>query len=716
MSATQPALRGDCPHGRNAWWRLGPLVLLCLAGACSDSGAAPAETAHDAGDAQGDVGPDPADAADVPDIADTGDDGPDTPDRPDAAADTDAADGDADVPDADPGPPALPQPVTLALDEAEVTGGTRRQECVHLHPGGTLHWTLTDQTPTATAGVDLRASSWRGEARAAVVQDTQVHLHHVWGQDRTVSLVQARPTPAAGYGVEYDPPRATFAVGPDMAFSLTAAGELDVCGVSLVPPDLALADPITPPATDDTPDTTIQLAPCGDECDDGAAISAAIAQAEGPVTVRLDAGRFRLRTPVFLRRNDVALVGAGPDTVLFFDPASARNWGAAVEIEGPRPTGATPLDNETPEGDHLLAVDTTVLSDARFAYVTAEDHGEVPMLCLGGRDVERQFRHHRFLSQVLATTPDSLALQRALPYPLPLAANPTVAAAALLEGVSVRSLAIEGACPQAAAIPEHTQRAAECDNPHLLGISAVRIRWAYRAEVRDVQARYFGRFGVDTTDSLEARVVGGLTTLPADYGGGGAGYGVHAIGASRTLVFGHTVRQARHAVVADFGSTETQIVGCEFSICTLAAIDVHGEASYDTLALGNAISRSNGSVIVGGGGREVHCNDGPRHTFIGNRLQTGGIINVQMTDYSRHVSFHHNTISDSGYSLVVSAGSADILLERNALVEARAGHILATDAVHGTDRIHVRDNHLDGDPSRWVSAEEGIGVVVEDSQ
>ena len=644
---------------------------------------------------------------DIPDTAQHMDVTADAPDgMGDATAPGDAADAVHDVPDAaDDGPEPLGAAVDLPLEQAVIEGGDRRGACVHLHPGGTVTWTAPVD---AAAGLNLNAASWRGDGRNVVVNGVRGRLHHLWGQLRKVALTQERPPPDAGYGIDYAPRRERLSLAAGGSVTVAADGELDICAAALVPPDAAVPDPLTAPAAAALPEQVVDVPPCGEDCDDGAAISAAIAEADGPVTVRLE-GSYRLRTPVAIRRGDIALVGPAG---LTFDPAAQRNWGAAIEITGPGTGPAIPLTQGVLSGDHTLLVDPAEvgLDGARFVFVQSDDHGEVPALCVGGRDVERQFRHHNFLSEATAAD-GTVGLERALPYDLPLSANPTVAAVALLEHVSVRDLTLIAHCPEAADIPAHTQSAAQCANPYILGVSAIRAQWAWRPEVRDVHAHHFGRFGVDTTQTLEAQVIGGGMTLPADYGGGGAGYGVHAIRASRTLVFGYDVVQARHAVVADFGSTETQIVASTLSICTLSAIDVHGEASYDTLALGNRISRSNGSIIVGGGGREVHCNDGPRHYFVGNEMRTGGLVNAFLTDYSSQVFFHHNTIVDSGYSLIVSAGTQDVVLERNALVDARAGHVLATDALQGTDRITLRDNLLDGDPARWVTAEDGITVA-----
>lgn len=636
----------------------------------------------------------PTDVDDVPAI-----DIRDTPSAEDAERDLAA-----DAPPQDVGPAPLSQSVALQLTDAD-TNGVRVGDCVHLHPGSYLSWRVDDRR---SVGLDLEASSWRGEAARAVVGETHVGLHRIWSQRRWVAAVSSQPSAQAGYGAQYVPLRQPLTVAGDRPLRFVAGAEMDVCGARLTPPQAPIPDPMTPPQASALPEQTISMSPCGPDCDDGAAISTRIAEAEGPTTIRLAPGTFQLRSPLRIRRANVAVVGAGPDeTVLRYDPATDNNWGAAVEVHGPSPGPELALAGVN-EGQHTLVPDGAWTGE-RFAYIQADDYGEVPDWCRGGRDVERQFRHHNFLTELTAS-PTGLTSSRAFPYDLPEEANPRIAPIELLEGVAVRDLSIEGNCPEAADVPEHTQDAAECSNPHVRSVSGIRLVRAFRPEVRNVQVRYVGRFGVDATHTLEARVVGGGVALPADYGSGGAGYGVHTIRASRTLVFGYEVNQARHGVVVDFGSTETQIIASVMTTCTLAAIDVHGEASYDTVAIGNVVARSNGAVVVGGGGREVHCNDGPRHHFIGNEFRTAPVGNVWITDYSQHVSLRENTIEDSGYSVIVAAGSTDVTLTRNALRDATLGHILGIDAAQGTDRIRLIDNAFDGDPARWVEAEDGITI------
>ena len=678
------------------------VLAVSLAGCGGNDNAVPApDSGADMGQDQG------LDTTGVMDLSPEADVPPEPDATPDLPRDSERDPGiDAGL-DAEPDTaPPIAQSIDLEIADASLDGGVLRDGCAWLAPGGSLTWV---HDVGGVAGLDVEASTWRGEGATAAVNGDPVRLHHVWGQLRTVSVTAAEAPPEAGYGVDYAPRRALVT---ENRVELVAGGFVTVCRAALVPPSSPVADPLLPPASVPLPDTVVAVAPCGDDCDDGAAVTAVIANLDGPATVRFSGGTYHLRSPILVGRDDVALVGEGEETILRWDPTSPRDWGAAIEIRGGGAGAYEPLSRDVVPGDTALSVDGE-FEAGQIVHLVADDHGEVPELCRGGRDVERVFRHHDFLARVVDVSPGGVVIDRPVPYPLPLSAQPRLALANLVRGVAVRDLTLVANCPEADELPPGSFGAAACANERVLQTSAVLTGWADAPEIRAVRARHFGRFGVHVERSLEARVVGGGMTKPSDYGGGGAGYGVHAIRASRTLVYGYEVVQGRHAVVIDFGSTESQVVASTLTDCSSYAVDIHGEASYDTLVLANTIERSNGSVTVGGGGRQVHCNDGPRHHFVGNSMRTGGFFNVVVTDYSSEVYLHHNTIDDSGYSMRIDSGSTDTYLERNALRNARAGHILAAGVAQGTNRIRLKDNVLDGAEEDWVTADPGIEVIYE---
>ena len=126
-------------------------------------------------------------------------------------------------------------------------------------------------------------------------------------------------------------------------------------------------------------------------------------------------------------------------------------------------------------------------------------------------------------------------------------------------------------------------RIVECENPEVLDDGAVLSLYVDSGTFEDVSAQGFGKFTIEIRDSLENRVTDCSMEHPSAYGGGGQGYGVHLIGAVE-LVYRQRVSTARHGVVVDFGSSDSQILDGDFSNMEQALLDVHGEASRDTLS------------------------------------------------------------------------------------------------------------------------------------
>jgi len=249
---------------------------------------------------------------------------------------------------------------------------------------------------------------------------------------------------------------------------------------------------------------------------------------------------------------------------------------------------------------------------------------------------------------------------------------------------------ILAACPEAL---ESELRDAVCLNAEVMDDGGVLSRYTDGAEIIDVSAQAFGKFTIEVRDSLENRVVDCAMDHPAAYGGGGQGYGVHLIGASRTVVDGQAVHTARHGVVVDFGSSDSQVLDGVFSKMNQALIDVHGEASRDTLIRGNDLRDSNLGVIVGGGGRSVHCNDGPRHHVLENRVSDCSIAGVSVSDYTRTVFIRSNLLTDSSTHVIATFGAHDIQVERNVL--ARAGITPVTVALDDSRDVRVIRNRFE---------------------
>jgi len=147
---------------------------------------------------------------------------------------------------------------------------------------------------------------------------------------------------------------------------------------------------------------------------------------------------------------------------------------------------------------------------------------------------------------------------------------------------------------------------------------------------------------------------------------------------------------ARHGVVVDFGSSDSQIIDGVFSEMDQALLDVHGEASRDTLIKGNTLQSGRIGVIVGGGGRAVHCNDGPRHHVIHNRFSDLSTAGVSVSDYTPETFVRSNRFMDNSTHLLVTFGARDVLFEQNQVGVAAVTPI--TVALDDSAGVYVLNN------------------------
>lgn len=587
------------------------------------------------------------------------------------------------VPDAAPRDPVATRALPLA--EAVVEGPhTALEGEVLLDPGGSLRWVVDDPGQLAEApGLDLvvAAELWRVEDGAFEVEWNGARAAVEVRGDADGAPARARvpyaawAAPVFGPGALPPPVElATDGAGPWSLVLRATGGSVRVRGVWLVDPLGALPEARPAPGRPEAV-TVLEPLPCAVddvECDDGARLSAAIADAPpGPVTVRLQAGVYTLRTTLRVARDDVWVEGAGDEsaaagTVLRWDPTgrgpairfggAGLDNGAAAAVEGPI---------EGASRRYRVAVGEEWAPE--WLWVTADDFGEVPPVCVEGRDVERYARHIGRMVRVLGIERDDagavVEVDRPLNLDIPAEASPRLVPARVTRGGGVTSLHLEGNCPEALAISNFTEAA--CSNPGVIDDDGLMFDWAAEARAEAVSAQGLGKFSIMVQRSVEVRVVGCSMHHPAAYGGGGQGYGVHLIRTGRTVVRGERVEVARHGVVVDFGSTDAQVLDGYFRTMNQALIDVHGEASYDTLIRGNDLADASLGVIVGGGGRETHCNDGPRHHVEHNVIDDAGLAAVSVSDYTGQVWVRSNRLEGSATGLTVAFGAHDVLAEHN---------------------------------------------------
>ncbi len=610
--------------------------------------------ATDASDASEDAGPDAA-----------SDMGPPAPD-----AGPPAPDMGPPVPDA--GPPAPPLDLPFAAAVADGPHDRLGDDAALLDPGASLDWDVALPPELAAGGafvVALDARVWRAE-------DGHVDLE--WGGetfparlrgdgDRGWTLAVAPPDAPRPVGLDGPPPAVRLPAGAGRLRVVARGGTVELGAARLLDP--RDVPPANAPAAPPPPAGAVDVAPCGEPgCDDAPALAARIADAPpGPLTLRLAAGRFTLRTPLVIRRDDVRLEGAAEGTEVAWVPAAGGDQSAVI-FAGRGPSGpAVALPGDVAAGARRFTVQAP--ADWRPAWVrfVADDFGDVPAQCAEGRDVERFFRHLSQPARVLAVTPHEggveVVLDRPVNLDVPAAARPRLEPLTLLRGATVERVRFVADCAAAEAGPRI--RAADCATPEVADDDALVFRWTDGAWANDVTARYFGRFSVYVDHALETRVAGYAMSWPSNYGEGGRGYGVHTVTAARTIVRAPRIAHARHAVVVDFGSSDTQVLDGEMTDTTLAIVDIHGESSRDTWVRGNTLARGQVGVIVGGGGTEVHCNDGPRHHLDDNRVTATGGAAVAIMNATRDVFLEGNDLDEGLTLLLLALGTGDVDARHN---------------------------------------------------
>ena len=572
---------------------------------------------------------------------------------------------------------------------------------VLLDKGAQVRWNLIDiELPEETqVTLSLQAQVWRYEDGLVLVRARQFERAGVvWGDGRArLSALTTRYDDwreTESYGAGALPPRLVWGREPPLDFI-----EIESERGGLIVGDLTLHEINARPeeSTDLVPPAThgIEYASClptelEEECDDGARLTGVIANApEGALRVTLVSPHYQARTPVIISRSDVELVGRTepstsmePETtdippVWLWSPrvGSGQTWPFIIRGLGPTQSPKQ-ITHALTSGQRRVTVAELSADwvDGNPAWVRlgADDFGEVPPVCLEGRDVERYHRHQRQLFRVLEVIANeethTLVLDRSINMDIPLAARPTLTPMQMSTGVTLSDLKLEADCPEAFNVSTFTQ--ARCRNPEVVDDGGILSHYTDGANLTRISARGFGKFTLELRESLLNQVTDCEMRDPSAYGSGGQGYGVHLIGASRSLILGSYVRHARHGVVVDFGSSDSQIIDGVFSEMNQALIDVHGEASRDTLIRGNQLTGSALGVIVGGGGRAVHCNDGPRHHVIDNQISQCG-IGVSISDYTEDVGVRSNSFTENGSHIVGTFGARGIMVERNQFTAAQ---------------------------------------------
>ena len=601
---------------------------------------------------------------------------------------------------------AVPMPPTdmtaryllLSVTEAELAGEYTwlDNQRILLDAGATVSWEIDSSVIPLEAIITLmvRGQVWRFEdGEISVKLNEQERLSQVWGDGRFDFHVARVPyqewdLESRAYRTE-DRERLFGNSAPPPVFSWSITSPITELTLRSRGGGLVLSEVLIrgaqavdlEPSLDEQEEENelevevIPYSSCSSEpsCDDGTSLQRVIDEASpGPLVIELLSQHYQATNPVVIRRPQVEIKGRGEPTTWRWSPQVGIGQSWAFQFRGGGVGGSNLIISEAVSaGQRRVRVAGEVSSASEWVRLSADDFGEVPPVCINGRDVERQQRHQRQLFRVLEINVEAdstlLTLDRAINLDLPLEARPALSFVELLTDVQLTNIHLQADCPESIT---NGYRQASCANPEVIDDGGVLGLFTSGLKLTDLSATGFGKFTYEIRDSLESVVSDCQMSYPSAYGSGGQGYGVHLIGASRTMIIDLEVERARHGVVIDFGSSDSQVLGGRFSHMNQALLDVHGEASRDTLIRGVILAESSLGVIIGGGGRTVHCNDGLRHHVQLSQISECG-IGISVSDYTEFGFIRSNTLSENGTHLAAVFGARHIIAERNDFGEAQ---------------------------------------------
>ena len=581
----------------------------------------------------------------------------------------DAEPPDAASPDAAPPPPFI-APIDLPLDTG-VLGGTGPNATVdgtlRLFPGAEIALSLPPLPPDVPADghtpvvLQILASVWRVEDGEIVVNGVPALFQ---GDADAKWLTVSEPwTVAANTPHRFD----LQALAADGSVRITVPHGVLALGAARLadPRDVTPVAPAPPPVVENA---VVSVVACNvPGCDDTPAIRNAVilaGSAPGGGMVGLPSPRYTLHSPLIIDGDHIHLAGV-PGTTLFWDPqAPYTGEQSALTFTGGGISGPdVPLGQDYVAGTVMLPAGA-LPPDTTYIELTADDFGDIPAACLHGRDVEHFSRHHTHMARVLSwPDPQHILIDRPLSEDWPLAANPRMHPVRLLTGAHASELTLVANCPYAL---DHTTVApVDCDNPEVVDDNGVVVRWTYGAQVEHITTRGFGKFSVLVEQALESHLADNAMDHPSAYGDGGRGYGVHMVRASRSIVRREHIDTCRHGAVVAFGASDSQILDGVMTNAMLSTIEVHGEASRDTLIRGNRVTGGRQGVAIGGGGVAEHCNDGPRHHVHHNDLRGALVQETHVSVATRGVDFTDNDLSDSITLMSVTLAAGDVTARWN---------------------------------------------------
>jgi hypothetical protein len=118
-------------------------------------------------------------------------------------------------------------------------------------------------------------------------------------------------------------------------------------------------------------------------------------------------------------------------------------------------------------------------------------------------------------------------------------------------------------------------------------------------------------------------------------------------------------------------------------------------------------------ILIGGGGLEVHCNDGPRHHVELNTVRGAG-ASFGVANATRNVTFRGNDVADALTHLTVALESGEVLAVGNRFGPSSGTPVLVTS---GSGPVMIEHNVFEAACSEATAVVNagGVGVVAREN-
>jgi glycosyltransferase Alg8 len=314
-----------------------------------------------------------------------------------------------------------------------------------------------------------------------------------------------------------------------------------------------------------------------DNQDDGAALQALIdRQPPGPVVVRLPAGQLDFRQPLLIRRDDVSIVGAGPDRTRIVSHLKAPQP-AVIRAEGQPGPRVGYLAQALGENDTVLrAPGLSGLEPGALVWLK-QPNDDAFFRRLGSQEWHREYPFLR-QSLVLVAGRDGDALRLAAPTGVNFeAARTEVLRVKPLRGLRLADFTIE----QVADGRDIASVRHKYDNvlPDL-AVDGIALMWTQDALVERVTVRNAGRHPLSIEQSHGFAVRDCVLDGAWNKGDGGSGY-LRIARSYRGMVEGCRVRNIRH-IALQWSSAFNTLRDLDSEV----DVNFHGGFSHDNTVQG----------------------------------------------------------------------------------------------------------------------------------